>query len=133
MYTIRSYFCQGRSAAFPVRIIIYCKIISIFCNIYFSVPGQPISITVLQGTNYSDITVVPPKGSVDFYTLLSSSYCLLSDIIKSSYILETIPNKKDTLRLRTEPGVCCMILVVAVSNNITSAPLNSTIKTPESG
>ncbi|CAC5416990.1 PTPRB [Mytilus coruscus] len=97
-----------------------------------TLPGQPRSISVLQGMNYSDITVVPPRGAVDFYTFLSSSVCLSSNMIKSSYILETISNKKNSLRLRTEPGVCCMLYVVAVSNNITSTPLNSTIKRPES-
>lgn len=109
------------------------KIIWIFCNIYFSVPGHPIGVTVLQGTNFSDIIVVHPTETVDVYTLLSSSFCLSSNMIRSSYILESIPNKKDSLRLRTGPGVCCMLYVVAVSNNITSAPLNRTIKRPESG
>lgn len=99
----------------------------------FSVPGQPKSISVTQGTNYSDITILQPKGAVDFYTFLTSSFCLSPNLRNSSYKVETFLNRKNSLRLRTDPGVCCMLNLVAVSNNITSTPLNSTLKRPESG
>ena len=70
---------------------------------------------------------------MDYYNVLKTSLCKTSTFLSVYYKLVKERYDWSEFLLESEPGVCCRLDIVSVSNNLSSSPLNYFVKRSEAG